>query len=130
MNPPVVVIHLDELDWVRLDVDGKVEEVADGVNEGEDKDCDARHLVNVDVVVKREYLGEAKSSKGGDGQSENKEENQDTVEKKGLSAGSGDHVEEIWSTTEHGEVAIVDCPLRHDNKIGHKDEEDPETQIF
>ena len=130
MNPPVVVIHLDELDRVWLDVYEEVEEVADGVNEGEDKDCDARHLVNVDVVVKREYLGEAKSSEGGDGQSENEEENQDTVEKKSLSAGSGDHVEEIWSTTEHGEVAIVDCPLSHDNKIGHKDEEDPEPQIF
>ena len=115
MSLPVDVIHVNEPDWIWLDVDGKVEEVADGVNEGLDKDCNTRDLVNVDVVVKREYFGEAKSSEGRDGQSENEEENQDAVKKKCLSTGSGDHVEEIWSTTKHGEFAIVDSPLRHDN---------------
>ena len=99
MIPPVNVIQLDELDWIWLNVDGKVEEVADGVYECLDKDCNTRHLVNVDVVVKRKYFGQAKSSEGGDGQSENKDQDQDAVEKKCLSTGSGDHVEEIWSTT-------------------------------
>ena len=99
MIPPVNVIQLDELDWIGLDVDGKVEEVTDGVYEGLDKDCNTSDLVNVDVVVKRKYFGQAKSSEGGDGQSENEDQDQDAVEKKCLSTGPGDHVEDIWSTT-------------------------------
>ena len=100
MSPPVDVIHVDEPDWIWLDVDGKVEEVAHGVYEGLDKDDSARDLVQIYVVVERKYLAQAKSSKSGDRLPQNEDENQNAVDKEGLSAGSRDHVEEIWSTSE------------------------------
>ena len=100
MSPPVDVIHVDEPDWIWLDVDGKVEEVAHGVYEGLDKDDGARDLVQIYVVVERKNLGQAKSSKSGDGLPKNEDENENAVDKERFSAGSRDHVEEIWSTSE------------------------------
>ena len=100
MSLPVDVIHVNEPDWIWLDVDGKVEEVAHGVYEGLDKDDSARDLVQIYVVVERKYLGQAKSSKSGDRLAENEDENQNAVDKERLSAGSRDHVEEIWRTSE------------------------------
>ena len=88
MSLPVDVIHVNEPDWIWLDVDGKVEEVAHGVYEGLDKDDSARDLVQIYVVVERKYLGQAKSSKSGDRLAENEDENQNAVDKERFSAGS------------------------------------------
>ena len=115
MVTPVDVVHLDKLDWVRLNVDCKVEEVAARVNESLNKDQRSRDLVKVDVVVQRKYLGKADSSQGGDGQSENENEDQDAVEKQRFAARSREHVENIGRTIESRALTEVNCSLYHDD---------------
>ena len=54
LDHPVVIVELDKLDRVWLDVDTKVDEVAEGVNPSQDQNDYSCELVQVDVVVEGE----------------------------------------------------------------------------
>ena len=66
MRSPVVVIEKDKVYWVWLHIDGKVAQVGNGVEDSLDEDDDAGHLVDVDVVLKREDSREANPRQQGD----------------------------------------------------------------
>ena len=68
---PISVGKLDELDGVGLDVDGKVGEMAGGVQDGLEEDEEADKLVKVDVVIQRKNGGQSESSEYCDGVPEN-----------------------------------------------------------
>ncbi len=64
---PVVWGQLDEFDGVWLDVDGKIDQVADGVEPGLKEDEVSNHFVQVYVVVQRQQVGETEFPQFGDG---------------------------------------------------------------
>ena len=62
------------------DVEVEVEQVHDGVEPGLEEDEVAHHLVQVDVMVQREDVGQAQFSEFGDGVTKHEDQNDHRVE--------------------------------------------------
>ena len=86
---PVAVVEEHKLYRVRLYIHRKVAQMGEGVNGSQEEDDGADHLVQVDVVVQREYLRESKTCQCRDRFPQNQNEHKHRVEKKRLSVGPG-----------------------------------------
>ena len=93
---PVFVGELDKLDWVGLDVDCYVDQMAHGVDNGLDEDEDTNQLVKVDVVIQGNDGGQSKLPEKGDGVPEDQSKDQDCIELQDFTTSSGQLVEGIW----------------------------------
>ena len=127
---PVPVGQLDELDGVRLDVDGEVGEVHHGVEEALQEDQDPHQFVEVNVVVEWQDGGQANPPEDGDGVPQDESEHQHGVEHDDSATGSGHQVEGVGcETTEGAEVSEVVSSLYEEESVDHQNDEDAEAKV-
>ena len=128
---PVFVGQLDKLDGVRLDVDGKVEEMHDGVKGPKEEDHDANQFVEINVVVQRQYGGQAKPPEYCDGVPEDENQHQDRVEQQESATSSREEIERVgWQPIEHWEVSEVVSTVYKEYGIYQHDDEDGGVEAF
>ena len=85
---PVVIGEENQLHWIRLHVDGKVAEVGNRVDGGQEEDDDAGDLVDVDVVLQWKDSRKVDSGQRSDCFPQDKDQDESRIEYQRLAAGS------------------------------------------
>ena len=128
---PVGVGELQVLDWVGLDVEREVGEVAGRVQHAQEEDEAAHDLVEVDVVVQGQDLAPALVPQEGDGVPQHEHDDDDGEGQDVLTSSPGGHVEEVGGeAAQHGHVAEVDDPLGGDGDHDEDQEEDDAEEVL
>ena len=125
---PVWASQLEKLDWVRLEIDGKVTEVHDGMEPGLGEDHPTDQLVEVDVVIQGQDRGQTQVPEACDGEAENQYQDHHGVEEESPATGSGQKVERVGGEAALcGEVSEVHRPLDKQGDVySNQEQQEPD----